>query len=181
MLLRANVCIWIINQDIGVFIAPYYMLKHLDEQPDPVMTKTKPRTKRRSKAQKLSLSAAHAAQTLNSKLKIAEGSINLQLTRASTPLLELQSTQKQLVETIATLIAKKKWTLEAIGHANQIKIYSKLLQDQVQSQICSVRLPGEVYLYLLASPKQTTKESSCSSIQICYSCSAQYHGVIQSS
>ena len=109
------------------------MLKHLDEQPDPVMTKTKPGTKRRSKAQKLSLNAAHAAQTLNSKLKIAEGSINLQLTRALAPLLELQSTQKQLVETIATLIAEKKWALEAIGHANEIKIYSKLLQDQVHS------------------------------------------------
>lgn len=88
------------------------MLKHLDEQPDPVMTKTKPRTKRRSKAQKLSLNAAHAAWTLNSKLKIAEGSINSWLTRALAPLLELQLMQKQLVETIATLIAKKKWALE---------------------------------------------------------------------
>lgn len=156
------------------------MLKHLDEQPDPVKTKTKPRTKRRSKAQKLSLNAAHAAWTLNSKLRIAEGSINSWLTRALAPLLELQLMQKQLVETIATLIAKKKWALEAIGHANQLEINSKLLWDQVHS-LKSALLDSQENSYLLASLKWMTKESSCSSIQICYSCSAQYHGIIQSS
>ena len=91
------------------------------------MTKPKPGSKKRSPAQKASLKAATSAASWTFKLKIATGSINSRLTRASAPLLGLQSIKKQLAETIETVIAEKKRTLEAIGHANRAEINSTVL------------------------------------------------------
>ena len=72
------------------------------------MMKPKPGSKKRSSTQKLSLKAATAVASWTLKLKVATGSIKSQLTRASAPMIELQSIKKQLADTIEIVITEKK-------------------------------------------------------------------------